>query len=197
MNNFVPPKRWYDRHPKLSQSVKLMIILPDEIQSILSEGIMILANKEFCVNEKVNSFKTLGADKVLGLHKSKNKRREYDKNPQLHKAMNYLYILSEENQDSMADHIVSLVSYIQEYLKSCYQFQSDPSIEDVAEITTLYISRGTRDVEEFLARVRYEIQQRVLRGTPYKPPVDFLEQGIAETNSGLQLKGHDKPTKPE
>src|SRR5690242_14856760 len=91
-------KRWYDRQPKLSQAFKLIILLPDEVRSIISESLMLIANREFNANERENSFRTLGHDKILGLHKSKNKRREYDQNELLHKAMNYLYILSDDNQ---------------------------------------------------------------------------------------------------
>src|SRR5690606_18151945 len=104
-------KRWYDRQPRLSQAVRLMMLFPDEVKSIISDGIMLLANREFQVSEQMNSFRTLGSEKILGLYKSKNKRREYDQNELLHKAMNYLYILSEKNQDFMAEHILQLVKF--------------------------------------------------------------------------------------
>ena len=55
------------------------MILPDEIKNIVCDGAMHLANKEFQVNEKMQSFRTMGTDKVMGLHKSKNRRRSYDK----------------------------------------------------------------------------------------------------------------------
>src|SRR5436853_556626 len=121
-------KRWYDRQPKLSQAFKLIIILPDEVRSIISESMILLANREFDSNDPTQSFKTLGSEKVMGLHKSKSKRREYDQNELLHKAMNYLYILSDANQDFMAEHILKMVDYIQKYLGACREFKAEPTL---------------------------------------------------------------------
>ena len=184
-------KRWYDRNPKLSMAVRLMLILPDEIKSILAEGTMIIANREFKISEKENSFRTLGPEKVMGIYKSKNKRREYDHNPTLHKAMNYLYIMSEGNQDYMASHIVALVGFIQYYLSTCQAFEAEPSLEDVATITKLYIDMGKIEVEDFLGKLRQEFHNRLMEGltTPDPPPVDFLDTAqVQETDGGMQIR---------
>src|SRR5687768_3105757 len=134
-------KRWYERQPRLAQAVHLLTILPDEIRSILGEAMLVLANKEFEAT-KYETGRSLGGDKVLGLYKSKNKRREYDQNETLHKAMNYLYILSEENQDFMADHVLNLLEYIQTYFASCQEFKANPSFDDVATIASTYVESG-------------------------------------------------------
>jgi hypothetical protein len=73
-----PFKRWYDRHARLAQGVKLLILLPDEIKTIISEAMITLANREFDATEQESAFRTLGSEKIMGLHKSKNLMREYD-----------------------------------------------------------------------------------------------------------------------
>lgn len=169
-------KRWYDRQPKLSQAFKLIILLPDEIRSIISESLMLIANREFDANERENSFRTLGSDKILGVHKSKNRRREYDQNELLHKAMNYLYVLSDDNQDFMADHILKMVAYIQKYFATCQEFKAEPTLEAVAQVTHTYVEKGTTEVERFLSTLREEFYLKLVSPSKgdKKPVVDIL-----------------------
>lgn len=186
------PRRWYDRQPTLSQSVRLMILLPDEIKSIVSDGIMVLANREFRAQERLQSYRSLGDEKVMGLYKSKNKRREYDTNETLHKAMNYLYILSEDNQDIMADHILQLVGYIQKYLSTCRVFETDPSLEDVLRITQTYIEEGNAEVEQFLVQLREELHVKMLAvNENEEKPRDFLGSLILDQDT-LRFRGKKK-----
>ena len=169
------PKRWYERQPKLSQAVRLMFLFPVEIKAVICDGIMVIANREFDASERMNGFKTLGVEKTMAIHKSKNKRREYDQHEVLHKAMNYLYILSEENQDAMSDHILQLVNYIHQYLSTCQAFKADPTLEDVAEITNTYVQRGNAEVERFINNLRKEMHSRILK-IDNETPIDFLDQ---------------------
>jgi len=161
MSNAEPYKRWHDRQPRLAQAVKLLILLPDEVKNIISEAMIELANREFEEGKKNGATRTLGGEKAMGLHKSKNRRREYDVNETLHKAMNYLYILSDEGQDFMAEHILTLVKYIHSYFAACKEFQLDPSPEHIAGITTTYVSRGSQEAEKFLKQLREEFYIKV------------------------------------
>ncbi len=185
-------KRWYDRQPRLAQAVRLMSLLPDEIRSIISEGVMLLANREFEIKEEAQSFRSMGSEKIMGLHKSKHKRREYDTNEQLHKAMNYLYILSDENQDFMADHILRMMQYIQSYLSTCQAFQAAPSLEDVAGITNRYVEKGSNEVEKFINQLRQEFYEKMLATQNEDPPLDFLEQITENTASGVKITRSDE-----
>lgn len=155
-------KRWYERQPKLSQAVKLLIILPDEVRTIIGEALMLLANREFEMSKYSEGSRSLGGDKVLGLYKSKNRRREYDQNETLHQAMNYLYILSDENQDFMAVHILKMLDYMQQYFATCREFNTEPSLEDVAALMQQYVIQGSVEVERFLKRLRDELYKMLL-----------------------------------
>lgn len=167
-------KRWYDRQPRLSQSVRVMMLLPDEIKSIVSNGMIHLANMEYQVSEKMHTFRTLGTDKVMGLHMSKNRRREYDQNDLMHKMMNYLYILSESNQDAMANHVLTLMSHIQDYLQSCKVFKAEADMETVAEITTTYVEKGSGDVRQFLEHIKQKLHEQMLIRDDAEP-IDFID----------------------
>jgi len=178
MSHKQPFKRWYDRQPKLSQAFKLIILLPDEVRSIISESLMLIANREFESQEQERSFRTVGSEKVMGLHKSKNKRREYDQNELLHKAMNYLYVLSDDNQDFMADHVLKMVEFIQKYFATCREFKSEPTLEDVATVTNTYVEKGSAEVNRFLNKLREEFYLKLVspdKGVK-KPVVDLLAE---------------------
>jgi hypothetical protein len=165
-------KRWYERQPNLSQAVSLLIILPDEVRTIIGEATMQLANQEFEESRKSGINRSLGGDKVLGLYKSKNKRREYDQNESLHKAMNYLYILSDENQDFMAIHILKMLNYIQQYFATCREFNENPSLEEVADMTQQYVISGKTAVERFLRNLRDMFRRNIdenKSSTPTRP----------------------------
>jgi hypothetical protein len=186
-------KRWYERQPKLALAVKLLIKLPDEIRSILGDTMMLLANKEFEATKYIEG-RSLGGEKVLGLYKSKNKRREYDQNETLHKAMNYLYILSEENQDFMADHILKLLEYVQKYFASCQEFKAEPSLEDVATIANMYVESGAADVELFLKNLRDEFYVSLLRNNNQKITAAIPATGEPEAEIKEKVTTQDDTT---
>lgn len=147
-------KRWYDRQPKLAKAVQLISLMPNEIKTIVCEALMVIANRELDQSEQDNSFRTLGSEKIMGVHKAKNKRRDYDRNEMLHKTMTYLYILSDDGQDQIADHILNMVHYIQQYFQACQEFKVEPQLEQIGEITRHYIERGGKEVQIFLRNLR-------------------------------------------
>jgi hypothetical protein len=154
-------KRWYDRQPKLAQGVRMLILLPDEIRTIIGEALIALANNEFDVNKHSAALRTLGNEKIIGLHKSKNRRREYDDNETLHKAMNYLYLLSDQGQDFMADHILKMMKHITLYFSACVEFQVNSNPEEIATLAATYVSSGDAGVAQFLDMLREEFYSRL------------------------------------
>ncbi len=143
-------QRWYDQNEHLAAAIGLTLDMPDEILTIISQGIILLAEKEFKVEELLKNFKSLGTKKVLAIYRSKEKNRNYDKNPTAHKMVNYLYLMSPENQIFMAKHIIQIMKHVQEYLKLCSTHQIDPQKEDLENITQNYVSQGNEAVEKTL-----------------------------------------------
>jgi hypothetical protein len=157
-------KRWYERQPQLAQAVKLLTMLPDEVTTILSEALIALSNEEFKNTEKTSAIRSVGSEKIMGVHKSKNRRREYDVNETLHKAMNYLYVLTEEGQDNMAAHVLDMVKFIHQYFSTCLEFKIDSKPEEVASITHKYVEGGSPAVDNFLHKLRQEFQVKSVSG---------------------------------
>jgi hypothetical protein len=176
MTNAQYSQRQYDRSPELAQAVRMLLLMPNEIGSIIAEGMLSMMDKEFEEILQERHYRSLGSDKIMGLHKSQNRRRAYDQNPILHKAMSHLYLLSGSGQDYMARHILALLSYIQRYLDSCGEFQQEPSLEDVVSVTKTYIEKGSVEVEGFLTKLREEFVLKIFgpKGNP-----DLLLQQIA------------------
>lgn len=146
--------RWYDQRPQLAKAVRILLLMPDEIRTIMGEGITTLTRQEFEEILKEKHYVSVGSEKIMGLHKSKNRRREYDQNEALHHAMNYLYIMSESGQDLMAEHMIQMLDYIQRYLDICQEFQQPLSLEEIAAMTEKYIQNKTEEVEVFLKNLR-------------------------------------------
>lgn len=190
-------QRWYDSRPKMSQAARLMFAFPDEIQTIISEATLFIADREFRENERERSVRSLGREKVLGLHKSKNRRREYDDNPHLHQAMNYLYVLSEDNREFIAEHILKMVRYIQHYLETCQITEIAPRIEEVAEVTRMYVQSGEKEVEIFLKKLREEFLRKMIAGKspnmgePKDAIVKFLDDMATQDRTGMKISRLD------
>lgn len=154
-------QRQYDRSQELVQAIKLLTLMPDEIRSILGEGILTMMQREFEELMEEKHYRSLGSHKILSLHKTKNRRRAYDQNPILHKAISQLYILSEPTQDKMGKHILSLLNFIQQYFEDCTELEQELSMEDIAAITDRYIEKGSDDVKDFLKKLRDEFYHRI------------------------------------
>jgi hypothetical protein len=190
-HNFV---RWYDSRPQLSKAARLLFVLPDEIQSIISQAILIIADKEFRHEEKERRVRSLGREKVMGLHKSKCRRREYDRNQHLHQAMNYLYILSEESREFMARHILKMLQYIQYHLETCQITEMTPDLKEVAEITNIYVKSGDESVKLFLKNLRHEFYEKLLEGkksTVPDPILIVLDKIAIQDSSGMKISNLD------
>lgn len=190
-NNFV---RWYDSRPKISQAARLLFILPDEIKSVISKAILVIADKEFREEEREQQIRSLGREKIMGLHQSKNRRREYDQNSHLHQAMNYLYILSEDNREFMAEHILKMVQYIQYHLETCQLAQRTSDLKDVAEIVAIYVKSGDEGVKPFLKKLRYEFYEKLLDGKQSVVPdpiMIVLDKISKQDDSGMKISKQD------
>jgi len=183
-------RRQYDRSRDLVQAVRVLTLMPDEVRTILSEGIIALMQQEFDEAMEEKHYRSLGSYKVLSLHKTKNMRRAYDQNTILHKAISRLYILSDEAQDAMGSHILELLNFIQKYFQDCTELQQDVALDDVAAITDCYVEKGSEDVQNFLNMVREEFYRR-LHGTPESDsnPSDGEQLAeIASNQTGMKVK---------
>jgi hypothetical protein len=175
-------QRWYDKHKTVSKSVKLLETFPEEIQVIISEGIVRLATRECQAGELMDNLRSLGPEKVLGIFKSKNKRRSYDNNSSVHQAMNYLYIMTDENRLLIAGQVIEIVNFIYDYLKECKEFKMSAQLEDVSSITQSYIESGSDEARRMLAGIRQRftsnVSQRVVGNDEF----------LSEDKKGMKIR---------
>ena len=187
-------QRWYDKKPEMSRSIQILASFPTEIQSIVSKGIVEMADKEFAANELVRSYKSLGAEKVLGLYKSKKKMRTLDKNPDVHQAMTYLYVLSEDNQLTMAHKILDLMEYIHKYFSTCKTYSQQADEKTLMLLTKTYIHQGKENAQSFLKELEVIFLDRVHQtGTRIVPkptgvPLGKSTEEVMENEAGLKVR---------
>ena len=175
-------RRWYDQTAEVSQCVGLMGAFPAEILRIIADGVVYLAEREFEAHVLLTSLKSLGPEKILHIYKSKNKRRSLDEDPALHKAMTYLFLLSDENRLLMARKITELIGFIYQYFETCKQFKKPSSREQVADLTSEYIRNGGDEARHFLAKVQKEFRHSVIA-----VPTTQTDT-IRDDESGLRVK---------
>jgi hypothetical protein len=142
--------------------VGLLSTFPPEIRHIISDGIAYLAEREFEAHLLLNSLKSLGAEKILGIYKSKHKRRNLDEEPVLHKVLNYLFILSPENQLLFARKITELVGYICQYFEICKLNRQEASHDQIMLLTREYVRNGSEDAKRFLVTIQQQFKRSLL-----------------------------------
>lgn len=187
MNN----ARFYDRDANVSRAVKLLMLLPFELQSIIADGIALMAEQEFRANELLRELKSLGTDKVLAIYKSKQRKRDYDKNPAMHKAMNYLMVLSDENRIWLSHKIVGLVAHLKEYLQTCRVYSALPTRQAVGTLTNTYTQQGAEEVRRYLKAVEADfIRQGLRKATPIQAVsvMELPDEIILEHDIGLRIR---------
>ena len=148
--------RWYDQDTRISVAVQLVTRLPLELQEVLCTGISRLAEKDYQVTKLMSQFKSMGAEKVLAIHKSHQKRRHYDSNAIIHKTINFLYILSDESRYFIANQIIELMQYIQDYLTLCKKYAQPAETEDIENITYTYVDVSPEAARKILKHIEKE-----------------------------------------
>ncbi len=175
--------RWYDNRPKVSRSVLLISALPPDVQSIIAKGIVTMANDEFKAHETLQSLRSLGSDKVMSLHKAQKKQRAIDTNPHMHQAMSYLYILSPENQDVLAERIIELMGFIREYFDACKKSTQEPTEKHIIDLTDSYVQSGSDEAKRFLS----QIEEHFLKGVALSVQLPNAEE-VHEDQGGMRIR---------
>jgi hypothetical protein len=177
--------RFYEKDPTVRRAVEALFLFPEDIKRVLSGGFALMAEQDCHMSEVDNRGKTLGAEKILSLHKSKQKKRPYDNCPITHKAMNYLMLMTPESRIYLAEKVIELMGFMQEYLKLCQSYSTLPDEKVVQGITDIYVNKGAAETRVFLGILSSEFKHRLL-GT--KSP-DYHRSGIRNNQSAGPQKG--------
>lgn len=191
--------RFYDQDPVVSQAVSLLLMLPGEMQTMAADSLSKIAETEYRLGEMIQETKSLGSDKIMALYKSKQKNREYDKNPSLHRAFNYLMLLTEENRRMISHRIVGLITQMHNYLKSCRQFSLVPTVQHLAAVTQAYLHLGPEEATRVIRLLeaegfRHGHRKQQVEISPAM--ADFMAEKwaltekrvVSEKNTGLHLR---------
>jgi hypothetical protein len=178
-------QRWYDRKPEIAQAIASLSTMPYEVQSIIGEGIIMLAERDYQAHELMRTLPRLGLEKMLGIKCSNRKKRGYDNNPMTHKAVNYVYILSYENQELISQQIVELSTYITEYLKTCRAFNTEPTPEELSQITQSFLDSGSDEVRRFIYQYREQFIDNIAKKINQYPK---LNEFLSDTRYGMRLQ---------
>ncbi|MGE0201101.1 MAG: hypothetical protein AB7P76_09045 [Candidatus Melainabacteria bacterium] len=179
-------QRWYDQSPEMSRTVKILEAMPPAVQSIIAQAIVDLANRECHANEILQSYKSLGSEKIMALHKSQRKLRALDKNPDTFKAMTYLYVLSTENRELIALKVNELVECIRDYFQHCSENQLSPDEEQIHTVRDSYMAAGKDGARMFLQNIKERFLADIAKTeVVVKPKAKGLD--VAEENSGMRI----------
>lgn len=176
-------KRFYDGEPSTSQAVDLMLKFPDELQTVLANSMSMVAEGDYKADEILNDLKSLGTEKVLALYKSKQKKRDYDKNPSFHRAMNYMMVMTPQNRQAISGKVLVLMGHVQEYLKVCKEKGVNPSVSTIENLAEVYVKQGNDQAKSFIDTVAVAPEAEDKRN---------MEESVKSEDLGMRIKGELK-----
>jgi len=192
--------RFYEKNPTVKQAVTLLFKFPPDVRSILARGFCAIAESDFDAHIVIKDFKRLGKEKVLALYKSAQKRREYDRDPYLTKAMNYLMILNPDQQFFISVKLLDLIHVVRDFMVVCKQHAVRLQLAMVEKITHMYVHCGRKEAEEFLTTSQNLFERMFIKiemlpkGDHLAPHVptnaekDAFWRSIAAEGAGMRLK---------
>jgi hypothetical protein len=157
--------RFYEKNPTVNQAVTNLLSFPADIRSVMARGMCAIAEADFNAHIHIQDFKSLGKEKVLALYKSQSKRREYDTDPYLSKAMNYLMILEPSDQFFLALRINDLTGAVQEFINLCKEYAQTVQLAIVERITNIYVRCGLNETQDLLATLHTKFKYYFSKNT--------------------------------
>jgi len=187
-------ERFYQQDTIVKKAVEMLLVFPDDMQSVIAQGISHVTDQEFMTSRLNKHVQSLGAEKVMALFKSKQKKRDYDNNPQVHQMMNDLMILSPENRRFACEKMIELIGFITEYLQLCQAQPAAPKMETVENITETYVKMDKRACQEFMLALKKEfmnkLDNRSSSLSASKELMDtFRKEAVKDEGEGMKILG--------
>lgn len=153
-------QRWHDKKPELAKAIHFLGSLPNDVQTIIGECVVKVAEKEYKVSQLIKDLKSLGSEKIMGLHQSQKKRRNYDKNPSTQKAVNHIYILPEADQMKLTKQVLSLMDTIFTYFEIHKTLNMPVEKETLQNLADAFAEGGAKQASEFNKRIRKQLAEK-------------------------------------
>lgn len=190
--------RFYEKNPTVNQAVTSLCKFPEELRTVLAKGMCAIAETEFSAHTRIRDLKSLGTEKVLALYKSEQKRRDYDTDPYLSKAMNYLMILEPPNQFFLATKVNDLIQVVHDFMRLCKQYAQKIQIAIVERITGTYVHGGLNEAEALLNVIHAKFERyfaRLRQPSDDIPSTDSVSpdkllfwESISTEGAGMRLR---------
>lgn len=174
MSESTKQQRWHDNRGELSLAVELLESIPPAILPYIAAGLTERADKEFNASEILSGLKSIGKERILGLHQSHKKRRNYDQSPELHRIVNTLLVLPEDEQEAVAAQFVDFTSLMVDYMATCDAVGAAPKEEELQTMRQHYVQDGTQGVQTYLNKIHQQYNQLLLADEPDKQPAVVL-----------------------
>jgi hypothetical protein len=141
--------RWYDSVAELAQAVRLMEKVPATQQRAISQVILDSVDLHAVRYKHDPGLKKLGTEKIMGLMKSKTKRRWYDQDPVVHQAFNLLYMMDEIARREMGLKIIFSIKVMEE---AQLKMRSHPMVGRQMDVNGLVKSVFSKNVDYLASR---------------------------------------------
>jgi hypothetical protein len=151
-------RRWYDTRPTIKQAVGLMPKFPHAFQTIMAEGIITIADKQYRAEQRLNELKTLGNKLIMALYKANQKQRKMDHTAELFQLNRYLMILPADKSDALSVDMLKLMTLIGRYIRFTNSFKQQPETGIVGEITNVFTYRGEIYARQILDDLEMQTQ---------------------------------------
>ncbi len=149
-------RRWYDQEKSCPRLISQLRDIPQtEVREFCARVLINFCEKlrkEIHERDKrtlaVNS---MGHSGIQGLYRyGEEKRRWYDQDPVLHKAVGSLYSLNPEGLGIIGFKLGDTYGLMQIYATVCQQIEQPPDLKEMARIATTALKTGTKEAEEIL-----------------------------------------------
>ena len=139
--------RWYDIDEHLRETVETMERMTNDSQYLFGYLLCFLGEEVVKAQGKKEALKELDWDKLMGLVKSKRKRRWYDQDPVMHKAFNILYALNDQDKILVGDELYLPVRLVRRYERRCEDSSQRCDIDTICDIVETFFTEGAEAVE--------------------------------------------------
>jgi hypothetical protein len=150
-------RRWYDDQSDVTYFVDQCHHYDRNVLTHVGNGLITVAERHYKLNMSPN-LRSLGPMKILGVHKSQNRRREYDRTPAIHRVMMVHFMVPESIQLALGFHMRRLMVTIGSYFAVCQEHQlateHPDSLEEVQSLIHTYVNEGPDTAERWVWRFK-------------------------------------------
>jgi hypothetical protein len=149
-------QRWYDQEPACPSIFKQIQRMPQpEMREFCARVLINVCEKlRKDIQHKMKDsadVSSLGVSAVTSRYGyGQYKRRWYDDEPVLHKAIGMLYSLPHGGLSALGFILKDTVDLIEVYAEICYQVEQPINMADISRITTITLQQGRKEAEEIL-----------------------------------------------